>query len=86
MIFNNNNEQVKGGEWVLVMEIDELSRAIGNFESSIKTLFHNQDRLIISIDKLDKSFNRRIWFDSVKVVMGGVVGGFAAVIGKTYMS
>lgn len=74
-------------------DIDELSRLLGNIESSIETLFHKhtdlckevkllkisvQDEISILSSCLQK---RRFW-DTLKILSGAFIGGFGAVIAK----
>ena len=61
---------------------EELCRAIGGLESSVTTLFRNQDKLIKVVAALDKSLKRRIWYDSAKIIGGAFAGGFTAILVK----
>ena len=62
--------------------IDELSRVIGNLESSIETLFHKNEALCKEVKGLSKNLqNRKLW-DSVKIITGAFLGGAAAVAAK----
>ena len=62
--------------------INELSRVIGSLESSVVTLFHNQDKLVRAVTALDKSLKRRMWYDSAKIIGGAFAGGFTAILVK----
>jgi len=62
--------------------IDELSRIIGNLESSIQTLFHKQDALCKEIKALNTTIQGRRFKDSFKIYAGGIIGGFTAVAAK----
>ena len=61
---------------------EELCRVIGGLESSVTTLFHNQDKLVRAVTALDKSLKRRMWYDSAKIIGGAFAGGFTAILVK----
>jgi len=74
-------------------DIDEFSKAIGSFESSIETLFRKQDELrkevkLLNLDvqnkitDLTKSLQKRKLWDTVKILAGACIGGFGAVAAK----
>lgn len=62
--------------------IDELSRIIGQLESSVQTLFRKHDTLCKEIKTLSAGLQKRRIWDSVKIVSGACIGGFAAVVAK----
>lgn len=70
-------------------DIDEFSKAIGSFESSIETLFRKQDALckevkLLNIDLQNKmtSLQRRKLWDTIKILTGAFLGGFSAMAAK----
>lgn len=63
-------------------DIDELSRVIGKLESSIETLFHKNTDLCREVRILSKAIQGRKLWDTIKIVSGAAVGGFAAVAAK----
>lgn len=63
-------------------ELNELNRAIGRLEASIETLFHKNTELCKEVKVLGETIRGRKFWDSVKVISGGVIGGFAAVAAK----
>ena len=63
-------------------DITELCRTIGSLESSVATLFHNQDKLVNSIEGLNTLLRRRLWYDSAKIIGGAFAGGFTAILVK----
>jgi cell fate (sporulation/competence/biofilm development) regulator YlbF (YheA/YmcA/DUF963 family) len=60
----------------------ELTRALGRLEGNVSLLIHNQNNLTTAIADLNKIIRQKIWYDSIKVVTGGFVGGFVAVLIK----
>lgn len=66
------------------METDlvALSRAIGNLESSVTTLFHRQEETIMAVKQLETTLKKKVWRDSAKVIGGAFAGGFTAVLVK----
>ncbi len=73
--------------------IDEVSRLLGQLESSIETLFHKNDNLCKeikllninlqnSVKDLSSSMQKRKLWDTVKVVTGAFLGGFVAMTAK----
>lgn len=62
--------------------LEEFSRAIGRLEGKTDMLSTNQEKLIISIDKLHKQLKHRNIYNSAKVIGGAFAGGFVAVIMK----
>ncbi len=62
--------------------IDELSRVIGNLESSVQTLFRKNDALCVKIETLSRLMQKRRLWDSVKVVTGAAFGGGGVILAK----
>lgn len=65
-----------------MIDIDELNRSVGRLEGKTDILVHNQDRLIEAVGKMNKTLNRKVWYDSAKVISGAFAGGFMAVVMK----
>ena len=63
-------------------DITELCRTIGSLESSVTTLFRNQDKLVVSVEKLNVLLRKRVWYDSAKIIGGAFAGGFTAILVK----
>ena len=62
--------------------IAELCKAVGRLESSVTTLFRNQDKLVVSVEKLNALLHKKIWWDSAKIIGGAFAGGFTAILVK----
>ena len=62
--------------------VAELCKAVGSLESSVTTLFRNQDKLVVSVEKLNTLLHKKIWWDSAKIIGGAFAGGFTAILVK----
>ena len=62
--------------------IAELCIIVGKLEGSVSTLFHNQNKLVASVEKLNALLRKRVWWDSAKIIGGAFAGGATAVVAK----
>jgi hypothetical protein len=62
--------------------LDEISRLIGQMESSIQILFHKQDEMSKELKCIHKLLQKRRFWDSIKIVTAAFAGGFSAIIAK----
>lgn len=65
-----------------MVDLTELSRAIGSLESSVQTLFHKYDEICQIVKHIDKSLSDRQWWNSAKVFTGAFCGGATVVVAK----
>lgn len=62
--------------------ITELCMMVGKLENGVDVLFRNQDKLVVSIEKLNALLRKRVWWDSAKIISGAFAGGFTALLVK----